>query len=47
MGAGLKWLLLLLIGYGVFWVDAGGVLQGREEVGLVIAVGQALSAFRV
>jgi hypothetical protein len=39
MGAGPKWPLPLLVGCGVFWVDAGGVLQGREEVGLVTAVG--------
>jgi hypothetical protein len=46
MGVGPKWLLLLLVGYGVFCMDARGVLWGREEVGLVTAVGQALLAFQ-
>jgi hypothetical protein len=46
MVAGPKWLLQLLVGCGVFWVDAGGMLQGREEVGLVTAEGWALLAFR-
>jgi hypothetical protein len=45
MGAGPKWLLPLLVGCGVFCMDTGGVLWGREEVGLVTAVGQALLAF--
>jgi hypothetical protein len=39
MGAGPKWLLPLLVGCGVFWVDGGHILWGREEVGLVTAVG--------